>query len=71
MNGKKVKAMVDTEATHNFISQAKVNKFGLRLTEMNNTLKTVNSETKFVRGMVEENLKVGQWEGRVKQMAVP
>ena len=71
VNGKKVLAMMDTGATHNFIAQREVRTFGLQLGKSSSKLKAVNSSAIPMNGNAEVNLKVGLWEGRVSMTAIP
>ncbi|XP_059625412.1 uncharacterized protein LOC132268599 [Cornus florida] len=71
LNGKKVLAMVDTGATHNFIAQREVSNFNLKLIPHANKMKAVNFEAKPVLGMATTSMKVGCWEGVVSLIAVP
>ena len=61
VNGREVNAMIDLGVTHNFISQAEVQKFGIKLVESTNSLKVVNSKAKVVHGVGETTLQVGPW----------
>ena len=71
LNEKNVGAMVDTGATHNFISQNEVGHYGIKLGEANHSLKAVNLDAKPILGMGEATLKVGPWEGKIHVMVVP
>ena len=72
VNDVSVRAMIDTGATHNFVSDREVQRLGLSLTGDGSRIKTVNSEAKPVRGMARDvSLKVGDWSGRCTFAAVP
>ena len=51
INGKQSKAMLDTEASYNFISMEEAKRLGLKLTSKDETLKVVNSTAKLIAGI--------------------
>ncbi|KAL4199179.1 hypothetical protein AMTRI_Chr03g49890 [Amborella trichopoda] len=65
-------AMVDTGATHNFISGDEAKRLGLHLEKDSSRLKAVNSEAKPLLGVAKAvELKLGGWSGTVNLSAVP
>lgn len=54
--------MLDTEATHNFISEDEVTRLGLKVTKCGRTIKAVNSLAKpFVRTAQGVHVMLGTW----------
>ncbi|KAH7836606.1 hypothetical protein Vadar_003409 [Vaccinium darrowii] len=67
-----VLAMVDTGATHNFVSEGLAQSLGFKVIESSNRIKIVNSTSQFVHGTTSNiSLKVGNWNGRVDLMVYP
>lgn len=67
-----VLAMVDTGATHNFVSEGLAQSLGLKVVESSSRIKTVNSTAQAVHGTTSNiSLKVGNWNGRVDLMVYP
>ncbi|XP_073057363.1 uncharacterized protein [Primulina eburnea] len=64
INGKKVMAMVDTGATHNFVADRELQRLGLDLTPHASHIKAVNSEAKPIKGVANVKLEVGCWSGQ-------
>ncbi|KAL0320233.1 UNVERIFIED_CONTAM: Retrovirus-related Pol polyprotein from transposon opus [Sesamum radiatum] len=64
-------AMVDTGATHNFVTDREVQKLGLTLAHHSNRIKAVNSEAKPIQCVVCVELKVGLWTGKCNLIVVP
>lgn len=57
-----VLAMVDTGATHNFVSEGLAQSLGLKVVESSSRIKTVNSTAQAVHGTTSNiSLKVGNW----------
>ena len=50
LNGKDVRIMVDTGATHNFVTEQKAKELGLNYVASNTMLKIVNATTTSVHG---------------------
>lgn len=72
VNGQVVRAMVDTGATHNFLSDWIVARLGLRVDKGNSKIKAVNSEAKpIVRVAKIVPLQIGEWSGKFYLMVVP
>lgn len=71
INGKKVMAMVDTGATHNFVADREVQRLGLDLSPQASHIKAVNSEAKPIKGVANVKLEIGCWAGQCDLMAVP
>ncbi|KAK3042994.1 hypothetical protein RJ639_000971 [Escallonia herrerae] len=60
VNGKAIRAMVDTGATHNYISSTEVERLGLTLEK-----RAINSAAQLVAGIARSVLiKIGPYEGR-------
>ncbi|KAK3028527.1 hypothetical protein RJ639_038595 [Escallonia herrerae] len=65
VNRKAIRAMVDTGATHNYISSTKVERLGLTLEKGCGRVKAINSATQPVAGIARSVLiKIGPYEGR-------
>lgn len=52
LNGREVQAMVDTGATHNFIREATIARFGLSVGAHTSRVKAINSQAQAVAGRV-------------------
>ncbi|KAK2996107.1 hypothetical protein RJ639_029454 [Escallonia herrerae] len=65
VNGKAIRAMVDTGATHNYISSTEVERLGLTLKKGCGRVKAINSAAQPVAGIARSVLiKIGPYEGR-------
>ncbi|KAK3002238.1 hypothetical protein RJ639_021301 [Escallonia herrerae] len=65
VNGKVIRAIVDTGATHNYISGTEVERLGLTLEEECGRVKAINSAAQTVTGIARSILiKIGPYEGR-------
>ncbi|XP_021735750.1 DNA damage-inducible protein 1-like [Chenopodium quinoa] len=66
VNGRRGNAMIDTGATHNFISQGEARRLGLKPIQEGGSMKAVNSAAKPVHG-VARNIptKLGDWSGNL------
>ncbi|KAK3003091.1 hypothetical protein RJ639_018592 [Escallonia herrerae] len=65
VNGKAIRAMVDTGATHNYISSTEVERLGLTLEKGCGRVKAINSASQPVAGIARSVLiKIGPYEGR-------
>lgn len=70
INEHEVCAMLDTGATHNFLSLNEARRLGVKVMGSASRVKAVNSAVASVHGMVEVCLKIGTWEGKCKMMIV-
>ncbi|KAK3007074.1 hypothetical protein RJ639_017825 [Escallonia herrerae] len=71
VNGKAIRAMVDTGATHNYISSTEVERLGLTLEKGYGWVKTINSAAQPVAGIARSILiKIGSYEGRTNFLIV-
>ncbi|KAL3510366.1 hypothetical protein ACH5RR_029767 [Cinchona calisaya] len=71
VNGIDVLAMVDTRATHGFVTGREVRRLKLELKEHGYRIKAVNSEAQPVLGVASIELSLGPWSGKCSLMAVP
>ncbi|KAL3497957.1 hypothetical protein ACH5RR_040689 [Cinchona calisaya] len=71
VKGIDVLAMVDTGATHSFITGREVLWLKLELKEHGYRIKAVNSEAQLVLGVASVELTLGPWSGKCNLMAVP
>ncbi|KAL3535011.1 hypothetical protein ACH5RR_003472 [Cinchona calisaya] len=71
VNGIEVLAMVDTGATHSFVTGRDVRRLKLELKEHGYRIKAVNSEAQPVLGVASVELTFGPWSGKCSLMAVP
>ncbi|KAL3520592.1 hypothetical protein ACH5RR_018741 [Cinchona calisaya] len=71
VNGMDVLAMVDTGATHSFVTRREVRWLKLELMEHGYHIKAVNSEAQPVLGFASVELTLGLWGGKCSLMAVP
>ncbi|XP_057959750.1 uncharacterized protein LOC131152113 [Malania oleifera] len=72
INGKSTRAMVDTGATHTFVSQLEVWRLNLSLEKDTGRMKAVNSVTQPTMGVAKQvAVKLGQWEGHANFTVVP
>ncbi|RVW98487.1 hypothetical protein CK203_026802 [Vitis vinifera] len=66
VNGKATKALVDTGATHNFVSEDEARRLELQASKEGGWLKAVNSAAKPSHGVARGvTMHIGSWEGRV------
>ncbi|XP_070013663.1 uncharacterized protein [Nicotiana sylvestris] len=64
INNKPARAMVDTGATHNFVTEAAAKRLELKLAPTNSRIKTVNAEIQNARGVANGvGVKLGTWKG--------
>ncbi|XP_043700305.1 uncharacterized protein LOC122651025 [Telopea speciosissima] len=72
INGKPSRAMIDTGATHNFVSMEEAKKLGLKVSKEGGWLKAVNSQARPIecvaRGV---EMSIGTWKGTVNLSVVP
>ena len=72
VNGMSTKAMIDTGATHNFVSEEEARRLKLQTSKEAGWLKAVNSAAKPSQGVAREvTTKIGPWEGKVNFTVVP
>ncbi|KAK2988276.1 hypothetical protein RJ640_026129 [Escallonia rubra] len=66
LNGKLAHVLVDTGATHNFITMGEAERLGLNVVDGGGWLKPVNAEAKPLQGMVRRvEIRLGKWKGFV------
>ncbi|KAK3012846.1 hypothetical protein RJ639_010346 [Escallonia herrerae] len=71
VNGKAIRAMMDTGATHNYISSTEVERLGLTLEKGCGRVKAINSAAQPVAGIARSVLiKIGPYEGRTNFLVV-
>ncbi|WP_265645587.1 retropepsin-like aspartic protease, partial [Escherichia coli] len=72
INGKAAKSvMIDTGATHNFISVMEARRLGLKLDKDPGRMKAVNSKALATTGVAKQvRVKIGTWEGLTDLIAV-
>ena len=72
VNGTKVRALVDSGATHNFVSVDEAKRLRISATKGSGTFKPVNSKAKPMEGVARDvRVKIGEWEGTVDLSVVP
>ncbi|XP_019238284.1 PREDICTED: uncharacterized protein LOC109218379 [Nicotiana attenuata] len=72
LNGQSVRIMVDTGATHNFVTGAKAKSLGLVFSPSNSLLKTVNANLTNVNGVARNvQLNLGAWQGCINFFVAP
>ncbi|KAF3771576.1 hypothetical protein EJ110_NYTH60137 [Nymphaea thermarum] len=72
VNGRPAMAMVDSGATHNFVSVEEARRLGLTLEKGELRMKAVNSEAQPIHGVARDAVvKVESWSGRVNFSVVP
>ncbi|KZV35807.1 hypothetical protein F511_09508 [Dorcoceras hygrometricum] len=72
VNGQTTKAMVDTGATHNFITEREAKRLGLHVTQGAGWIKTVNASAQRLNGIVKNvELSLGTWKGCVDLSVAP
>ncbi|XP_028107290.1 uncharacterized protein LOC114306273 [Camellia sinensis] len=72
LNGKPLRALIDTGATHNFVARTEVESLRLSLEKDGNCIKAVNSAAQPIYRVAKSiHLKVSTWEGRVDFTVVP
>uniref|UniRef100_A0A1U7VVG0 Uncharacterized protein LOC104217768 n=1 Tax=Nicotiana sylvestris TaxID=4096 RepID=A0A1U7VVG0_NICSY len=72
LNGQPVRIMVDTGATHNFVTEAKARSLGLTFSPSSSLLKTVNANLTNVNGVAHNvQLNLGAWQGSVSFFVAP
>ncbi|KAH9688170.1 Endonuclease [Citrus sinensis] len=72
VNGQSVRALLDTGATHNFVSVDEAKCLGLKATKEGGTTKAVNSPAKPIAGIAQGvHLTLGTWSGKLDFSIVP
>ncbi|KAK0593409.1 hypothetical protein LWI29_036238 [Acer saccharum] len=72
IRGKQVRAMLDTGATHNFISVDEAKRLGLRITNDEGAIKAANSPVKLIDGTAKGvTVHLGPWSGKLDFSVVP
>ena len=72
IKGKQVRAMLDTEATHNFVSVYEAKRLGLRITPEDGAIKAANSPVKLIDGIAKGvTVHLGPWSGKLDFSVVP
>ncbi|KAK0578231.1 hypothetical protein LWI29_007082 [Acer saccharum] len=72
IKGKQVRAMLDTGATHNFVSVDKAKRLGLRITNDEGAIKAANSPVKLIDGTAKGvTVHLGPWSGKLDFSVVP
>ena len=70
--GQKIVALVDSGATHNFVSIKEAAGLGLKLAKDDSKLKAVNSQAQETHGMVKNmEIQMGDWKGTIDFLSVP
>ena len=65
-------ALVDSGATHNFVSTKEAARLGLKLTRDDSKLKAVNSQAQETHGMAKDMaIQMGNWKGTIDFFRVP
>ncbi|XP_021854582.2 DNA damage-inducible protein 1-like [Spinacia oleracea] len=71
VNGRNARAMVDTDASYNFVSEKEARRLGFLLKKGGGSMKSVNSKAKPILGVAEQvEAKLGDWEGKINFTAV-
>ena len=72
VNGMPAKAMIDTGATHNFVSEGVARRLKLKISTESGLLKAVNSASKPSQGVARGvTMKIGSWEGKIDFTMAP
>ncbi|KAH9727005.1 hypothetical protein KPL70_008489 [Citrus sinensis] len=72
INGQTIRALIDTGATHNFVSVDEAKRLGLKATKEGGTMKDVNSPAKPIAGIAQGvHITLGTWSGKLDFSIVP
>lgn len=72
LNGRTTKAMVDTGATHNFITETEAARLGLKITPWDGWIKTVNASARRLGGVAKDvDMVLGARKGPVDFSVAP
>ena len=70
--GQNIVALVDSRATHNFISTRETVGLGLKLAKDDSKLKAVNSQAQEIHGLAKKVvIQMGDWKGTIDFLSVP
>ncbi|VFQ93371.1 unnamed protein product [Cuscuta campestris] len=71
VNGVELLAMIDTGASHNFVTERLIGRLQLKLEGNSSMIKTVNAAAKEVTGRAYVKIKVGEWQGECSLTVLP
>ena len=72
INEIRVKAIVDSGATHNFVATSEASRLGLKFIDDDSRIKAVNSKGQRIQGIAKDVLlQVGEWKGKCNLLCVP
>ena len=72
VNGVQVKALVDNDATHNFVATREASMLGLKLEKDTSRIKAVNSKAQKIQGVAKNvPMQMGDWKGMCSLLCVP
>ena len=72
IGGQKIVALVDSGATHNFISTRETARLGLKLDKDESKLKAMNSQAQETHGLAKNvAIQLGEWKGTIDFLNVP
>ncbi|GJU90999.1 putative nucleotidyltransferase, ribonuclease H [Tanacetum coccineum] len=72
INGVKVRALVDSGATHNFVADDEAKRLGFNATKGSGKIMAVNSPAKAIHGVAKDvRAKIGEWKGTIDFSVVP
>ena len=72
LNGIRVKAMVDSGATHNFVATSEASRLDLKLVDDDSRIKAVNSKAQRIQSIAKDVLlQVGEWKGKINLLCIP
>ncbi|XP_074282705.1 uncharacterized protein LOC141607243 [Silene latifolia] len=72
INGKSTRAMIDTWASHNFVTPDEAKRLEMKLNRESGSMKDVHSSAKPIQGVAKEvAIKMGDWTGKLDFTSVP
>ena len=71
VNGKQVKAMLDTGATNNFVDGTVVDRLGLSVERSTSQVKSINTKVRDILGTTSGVVKIREWEDEVPFLCMP
>ncbi|XP_074314106.1 uncharacterized protein LOC141649311 [Silene latifolia] len=72
VNGKAIRAMIDTGASHNFVTPDEAKRLGMKLNRGEGSMKDVNSKALPIQGVAREVvIKMGEWTGKLDFTSIP